>query len=384
MTVTSTSHRPDPRRAQAGRRPLRLRPLEGAAGGAGEAGRAVGADGHLAPPGAGPRPGRPGARGPRRALRRCPTATRSRSATAAPPPSGTPPRPGSCASAPCTSPTASSRRSSPRRPPARRSSPTRSWSRPSPATRPAPAADPAADAIAWAHNETSTGVMVPVRRPEGAGDALVLDRRDLRRRRPAARRRPGRRLLLRPAEGLRRRRRPLAGRCSARPRSSGSSELDGAAGRWQPGFLSLQTALENSRKEQTYNTPALATLLLLADQVEWMLAGGGLDWCVERTRASSGHLYGWAEAQRVRHALRRRPGEALAGRRHDRLRRLGRRRRARRDPARQRHRRRRALPQAGPQPAAGRHVPGGRAGRRRGADRLHRLGGRERRGEARP
>ena len=73
-------------------------------------------------------------------------------------------------------------------------------------------------------------------------------------------------------------------------------ELDGAADRWQPGFLSLQTALENSRKEQTYNTPALATLLLLADQIEWMLSGGGLDWCVERTTASSGHLYGWAEA----------------------------------------------------------------------------------------
>jgi len=73
-------------------------------------------------------------------------------------------------------------------------------------------------------------------------------------------------------------------------------ELDGIEGRWQPGFLSLRTALENSRKEQTYNTPALATLLLLADQVEWMLAGGGLDWCVGRTSASSGHLYSWAEA----------------------------------------------------------------------------------------
>ena len=72
-------------------------------------------------------------------------------------------------------------------------------------------------------------------------------------------------------------------------------ELDGAEGRWQPAFLSLQTALENSRKNQTYNTPAVATLLLLADQVEWMLAGGGLDWCVERTGASSSHLYGWAE-----------------------------------------------------------------------------------------
>ncbi|HEV7564258.1 MAG TPA: aminotransferase class V-fold PLP-dependent enzyme, partial [Solirubrobacterales bacterium] len=72
-------------------------------------------------------------------------------------------------------------------------------------------------------------------------------------------------------------------------------ELDGAGDRWQPAFLSLQTAIENSRKEQTYNTPALATLILLADQVEWMRANGGLEWCVERTSDSSGRLYGWAE-----------------------------------------------------------------------------------------
>ena len=72
-------------------------------------------------------------------------------------------------------------------------------------------------------------------------------------------------------------------------------ELDGAPDRWTPASLSLATALDNSRQDQTYNTPALATLLLLADQIEWMLAGGGLDFCVSRTRASSDHLYGWAE-----------------------------------------------------------------------------------------
>jgi len=72
-------------------------------------------------------------------------------------------------------------------------------------------------------------------------------------------------------------------------------ELDGAGDRWQPAFLSLQTALDNSRKEQTYNTPALATLLLLNDQVQWMLELGGLAGCVERTSDSSGRLYGWAE-----------------------------------------------------------------------------------------
>ncbi len=70
----------------------------------------------------------------------------------------------------------------------------------------------------------------------------------------------------------------------------------GGGDRWIPEFLSLTTALENSRKDQTYNTPSIATLMLLADQVEWMNAGGGLDWCVQRTTASSSHLYGWAEA----------------------------------------------------------------------------------------
>jgi phosphoserine aminotransferase len=163
-----------------------------------------------------------------------------------------------------------------------------------PGDAPAPVADPAADAIAWAHNETSTGVMVPVERPQGAGDALVLidatsgagglpvdvSEADVYYFAPQKAFGADGGLwlaLLSPAAIAR------------------IEELDGAAGRWQPAFLSLQTALENSRKEQTYNTPALATLLLLADQVEWMLAGGGLEWCVERTSASSGHLYGWAE-----------------------------------------------------------------------------------------
>src|SRR6478672_7019751 len=149
-----------------------------------------------------------------------------------------------------------------------------------PGDAPEPASDPAADAIAWAHNETSTGVMVDVRRPEGAGDALVLID------------------ATSGAGGL-----PLDASQAdvyyfAPQKAFGADgglwlaalspaavarveELDGAAGRWQPGFLSLATALENSRKNQTYNTPALATLLLLADQVEGMLAGGGLDWCVE-------------------------------------------------------------------------------------------------------
>jgi phosphoserine aminotransferase len=71
-----------------------------------------------------------------------------------------------------------------------------------------------------------------------------------------------------------------------------------ASERWIPEFLSLRTALENSTKDQTYNTPAVATLFLLADQISWMLESGGLRWCVERTRASSEHLYAWAERTR--------------------------------------------------------------------------------------
>ena len=164
-----------------------------------------------------------------------------------------------------------------------------------PGEAPAPTADPEADVIAWAHNETSTGVMVDVVRPQGAGDALVLVD------------------ATSGAGGL-----PLdASQADAyyfAPQKGFAAdgglwlaalspaavarveELDGRDDRWQPAFLSLQTAIENSRKKQTYNTPALATLLLLADQIEWMLAGGGLDWCVERTGASSSHLYGWAEA----------------------------------------------------------------------------------------
>jgi phosphoserine aminotransferase len=163
-----------------------------------------------------------------------------------------------------------------------------------PGDAPAPAADPAADVIAWAHNETSTGVMVPVARPTDAGDALVLidatsgagglpvDVADADAYYFAPQKAFGSDgglwlALLSPAAIAR------------------IEELDGAGDRWQPAFLSLQTALENSRKEQTYNTPALATLILLADQVEWMLANGGLRWCVERTGDSSGRLYGWAE-----------------------------------------------------------------------------------------
>ncbi len=71
------------------------------------------------------------------------------------------------------------------------------------------------------------------------------------------------------------------------------------SGRWIPDFLDLQTAIDNSRLDQTYNTPALATILMMAEQVDWFNANGGLDWCVGRTTESSGVLYDWAEASDV-------------------------------------------------------------------------------------
>ncbi|MEU3274723.1 phosphoserine transaminase [Saccharomonospora sp. NPDC006951] len=149
------------------------------------------------------------------------------------------------------------------------------------------------DLVAWAHNETSTGVAVPVARPQGSEGALV-----------AVDATSG-------AGGL-----PVKAedfdvyyfapqKCFASdgglwialmsPAAVARVDEIGGSGRWVPEFLSLPTALDNSRKDQTYNTPAVATLFLLADQIEWMLGNGGLEWTVSRTRDSSTRLYEWAE-----------------------------------------------------------------------------------------
>jgi len=71
------------------------------------------------------------------------------------------------------------------------------------------------------------------------------------------------------------------------------------SGRWIPDFLDLQTAIDNSRLDQTYNTPALATIFLMAEQVDWFNHNGGLDWCTARTAESSGVLYDWADASPI-------------------------------------------------------------------------------------
>jgi phosphoserine aminotransferase len=150
------------------------------------------------------------------------------------------------------------------------------------------------DAYAWAHNETSTGVLTPVSRVAGADDgALVLidatsgagglpvdvSQADVYYFAPQKCFGSDGGLwigLFSPAAQVR------------------AAEIAGS-GRWLPPSLDLTVALDNSTKDQTYNTPALATLWLLADQVEWILGNGGLDWAVSRTTDSSSRLYTWAE-----------------------------------------------------------------------------------------
>ncbi|MEO7061823.1 MAG: phosphoserine transaminase [Lapillicoccus sp.] len=158
-----------------------------------------------------------------------------------------------------------------------------------------PHAEAGIDVYAWPHNETSTGVMAPVRRVAGADDgALVLID------------------ATSGAGGL-----PVdvsetdvyyfgPQKCFASdgglwlgvfsPAALARIEEIEASGRWVPDFFSLPTAVSNSRLNQTYNTPALATLALLNAQTRWINEHGGLDWAVARTLDSSSRLYSWAEA----------------------------------------------------------------------------------------
>ena len=165
-----------------------------------------------------------------------------------------------------------------------------------PGDAPEPAADPQADVIAWAHNETSTGVMVPVGRPAGAGDALVLiDATSGAGGLPVDVRETDA-YYFAPQKGFASDGGLWLALLSPAAQERIASLAAAPDGRWIPDFLSLSIALDNSVKDQTYNTPAVATLFLLADQLDWMLAGGGLEQMVARTMESSGHLYGWADA----------------------------------------------------------------------------------------
>lgn len=163
-----------------------------------------------------------------------------------------------------------------------------------PGSAPEPVSDPSVDVIAWAHNETSTGVAVPVNRPAGTtDDQLVLidatsgagglpvdiTQSDV--------------YYFAPQKGFA----SDGGLFLAimSPKALQRVAELAASDRWIPPFLSLATAVDNSGKDQTYNTPSLATLFLLEDQVRWMNALGGLDGCVARTRDSSDRLYTWAD-----------------------------------------------------------------------------------------
>ncbi|HLX46822.1 MAG TPA: phosphoserine transaminase [Streptosporangiaceae bacterium] len=161
-------------------------------------------------------------------------------------------------------------------------------------THPLPVAEPGVDAYALTHNETSTGVAMPIVRVTGADEgALVLV--------DATSGAAG--LPVSMAEADVYYFAPQKGFAAEgglwlaimSPLALERAERIAASGRYVPEFFSLPTAIDNSRKNQTYNTPSLATLLLMADQVEWMLSNGGLDWTTARTADSSSRLYTWAE-----------------------------------------------------------------------------------------
>ncbi|AXI78148.1 phosphoserine transaminase [Peterkaempfera bronchialis] len=163
-----------------------------------------------------------------------------------------------------------------------------------PGTHPLPVAEAGVDAYALTHNETSTGVAMPIRRVAGADEgALVLVD------------------ATSGAGGL-----PVditeadvyyfaPQKCFAAdgglwigvfsPAALERAAEIAGSGRYIPTFFDLPTAIDNSSKDQTYNTPALATLFLLADQLDWINGQGGLDWAVSRTADSSSRLYTWAE-----------------------------------------------------------------------------------------
>lgn len=177
-----------------------------------------------------------------------------------------------------------------------------------PGTHPEPVVDASVDTYALTHNETSTGVMTELRRLDGANDdsivvvdatsaagALRFDAAttDVYYFSPQK--------VFGSDGGL------WLACCS--PAAIERIERIGATDRWQPPSVSLPIALENSRLDQTYNTPALATLFLLADTIDWILGNGGLEWAASRCDRSAETLYGWAEASAFAHPFVTKPSE---------------------------------------------------------------------------
>ncbi|MGH9187973.1 MAG: phosphoserine transaminase [Acidimicrobiales bacterium] len=164
-----------------------------------------------------------------------------------------------------------------------------------PGTHPVPVADADVDAYCLTHNETSTGVTMPLARPGGAtGSQLVVV--DATSAAGAVRFDPAEtdvyyfapQKALASDGGL-----WLA---AASPAAVERIERLAASDRWVPPFLDLGIALDNSRKDQTYNTPALATIFLATQQVEWINSNGGLPWAAARCGRSAEIIYGWASA----------------------------------------------------------------------------------------
>ena len=153
--------------------------------------------------------------------------------------------------------------------------------------------DASADVTAYPHNETSTGVMLPVQRPADApeGQLALVD---------ATSAAGGVMVDITAADAYYFAPQKAFGSDGGlwlsvmSPAAVARIERLASSDRWIPEFLSLSAALANSRKDQTLNTPAVATLLMLAEQIDWMLEQGGLAWADNRTRASSDLLYAWA------------------------------------------------------------------------------------------
>jgi phosphoserine aminotransferase len=162
-----------------------------------------------------------------------------------------------------------------------------------PGTHPELISSDEVDAYAFPHNETSTGVAMDVRRPAGAEGIVLVD---------ATSAAAGLRVdptqfdvyYFAPQKGFASDGGLWVALCS--PAAIERIERIGAAGRWQPPFLSLPIAVENSRLDQTYNTPALVTLFLMVEQLEWINDNGGLEWSTARCDESAEIVYGWAEA----------------------------------------------------------------------------------------
>ena len=162
-----------------------------------------------------------------------------------------------------------------------------------PGSHPQAAAEVGVDVYALTHNETSTGVAMPIKRPTGTDGALVLvdatsaaggldvDAKEFDT------------YYFAPQKSFA----SDGGIWLAlmSPAAIARAEKIKASGRWVPAFFDLGIAIENSRLDQTYNTPALITLMLLADQIEWMNSNGGLKFAAGRSAESSAKLYSWAE-----------------------------------------------------------------------------------------